>query len=236
MSKINPAPKNPSGSNPLLGPAQALECISAELTKACKVAGRGGGVTITAVSKKHKVETILPALEAGHRTFGENRVQEAMEKWPSLKDKYAGIKLHLIGPLQSNKAKEAVALFDVIETLDRPKLARVIGDEIQKQGRNPVLLVQINTGAEPQKAGILPEDVDRFMGQCQSEYGLTIAGMMCIPPIHEAPAPHFALLHKLANRYGLQTISMGMSADYKIAAKLGASHVRIGSAIFGARG
>ena len=192
-------------------------------------------VEIVAVSKKQPAELVRRALEGGHRLFGENRVQEAKAKWPSLKADFPDLKLHLIGPLQSNKAADAVALFDVIETLDRPKIARVLAEEMRRQGRNPVLLAQVNTGEEPQKAGIAPGDIDGFLGMCRDEYGLRIDGVMCIPPAHEPPAPHFALLKKIADRHTLKIISMGMSADYPIAAQLGATHVRIGSAVFGER-
>jgi len=219
-----------------ISPADNLRAIEAELKSALEEAGRpAGSVMVTAVSKTHETERILPALEAGHRVFGENRVQEAMQKWPALREKYPDVELRLIGPLQSNKAKEAVALFDVIETLDRPKLARVLAEEMKKQGKAPGLLIQINTGEEEQKAGVMPGDADEFIAMCRDEHGLDIKGLMCIPPIDDAPAPHFALLAKIAERNGLPDLSMGMSADYIIAAQLGATHVRIGTGIFGAR-
>ena len=219
-----------------VSPADNLRAIDEELKSALKEAGRSAGsVTVTAVSKTHDAARILPALEAGHRVFGENRVQEAMQKWPALREKHPDIELRLIGPLQSNKAKEAVALFDVIETLDRPKLARVLAEEMKKQGKTPKLLVQINTGAEEQKAGIAPSDADEFIAMCRNEYDLDIKGLMCIPPVDDAPAPHFALMAKIAKRLGLSELSMGMSADYLIASQLGATHVRIGTGIFGAR-
>ncbi len=188
------------------------------------------------MAKKHGADRILPVLEAGHRVFGENRVQEAQEKWPPLRASFPDVELRLIGPLQSNKAKDAVALFDVIETVDRPKIARALAQEIEKQGRAIPLLAQVNTGEEDQKAGIAPKETDAFLAQCRDEFGLTIAGLMCIPPAGADPAPHFALLAKIAARNGLSELSMGMSADYRIAAQLGATHVRIGTGVFGARG
>jgi pyridoxal phosphate enzyme (YggS family) len=172
---------------------------------------------------------------AGHRAFGENRVQEAKSKWPALRARYPDIELHLVGPLQSNKARDAVALFDVIHTVDRPKIAEALADEIAKQGREPRLLVEINSGAEPQKAGVLPEEADRFIAECRNQYGLRIEGLMCIPPIDEAPGIHFALTAEIAKRNGLSLLSMGMTADFRSAIAFGATHVRIGTAIFGER-
>ena len=192
-------------------------------------------VTLVAVSKTFGAEEIEPVLDAGHLVFGENRVQEAKAKWPPLRALYPGLELHLIGPLQSNKAREAVALFDAIHTIDRPKIAGAIAEEMAKQGRGLKLFVEINTGGELQKAGVLPEEADQFLAQCRSEFGLTIAGLMSIPPAEEAPAPHFALLHKIAKRNGLANLSMGMSADFASAISFGATHVRIGTAIFGER-
>lgn len=219
-----------------VSPADNLRAIEEELKSALEEAGRpAGGVTVTAVSKTHDAERILPALEAGHRVFGENRVQEAMQKWPALREKCPDVELRLIGPLQTNKAREAVALFDVIETVDRPKLARVLSEEMKKQGKAPKLLVQINTGEEEQKAGVKPGDADGFIAMCRDEHGLDISGLMCIPPVDDAPAPHFALLAKIAERNGVSDLSMGMSSDYIIAAQLGATHVRVGTGIFGAR-
>jgi len=216
-------------------PANLL-AVKAKLKAALAEAGRPEGVvSITAVSKTHSECNILPLLEAGHRVFGENRVQEAQQKWPALKRRFDGIQLHLIGPLQSNKVKEAVALFDVIETIDRSKLARSIAAEIEKQGRAPALFVQVNTGEESQKAGVAPQQADSFIESCRKEYGLQISGVMCIPPADEPPSPHFALLKKIADRNELSIISMGMSGDYEIAAQLGATQVRVGSAIFGNR-
>lgn len=218
-------------------PVANLARIRAALNAAAAEAGRkGDAISIVAVSKLHGPERILPLLEAGHRVFGENRVQEATAKWPALKERFAGVELHLIGPLQTNKAKEAVALFDVIESLDRPKLARVLAEEMARQARRPRLLIQINTGDEPQKAGVSPGEADAFIAECRDVHGLAIDGLMCIPPAGEAPAPHFALLAKIAARHGLRSLSMGMSGDYRIAAQLGASQVRIGTEIFGERG
>ena len=216
--------------------ATQLAAVRAEIARACKDARRDPAeVTLVAVSKTHQAEQIEPVIAAGQRVFGENRVQEAKAKWPPLKAKHAGIALHLIGPLQSNKAKEAVALFDAIHSVDRPSLAEALGKEIAKQGRSPLLLVEINTGAEAQKAGVLPQDADAFLEKCRAAYGLTISGLMCIPPLSEAPAPHFALTAKIARRNGLKLLSMGMSADFVTAIQLGATHVRVGSAIFGER-
>lgn len=192
-------------------------------------------VTLIAVSKTFPAEAIVPVLDAGQRIFGENRVQEAKAKWPGLRQRYAGIELHLIGPLQSNKAKEAVALFDAIHTVDRPKIAEALAAEIVKQGRKPKLFIEVNTGGEPQKAGVLPEEADAFILKCRERYGLAIEGLMCIPPFDQPPAPHFALLAKIAARNRLEKLSMGMSADYPSAIALGATHVRVGSAIFGER-
>ncbi|WP_436643734.1 YggS family pyridoxal phosphate-dependent enzyme [Microbaculum sp. FT89] len=194
-----------------------------------------GSVTLVAVSKTFGADAIEPVIAAGQRTFGENRVQESQAKWPALKAAYPDIELHLIGPLQTNKVKEAVALFDVIETVDRDKLARALAKEMDAQGKSLRLFVQVNTGAEEQKAGVLPEEAAAFVRRCREEHGLAIEGLMAIPPFDEPPAPHFALLAKLAGEIGLKTISMGMSADYEIAVAHGATHVRVGSAIFGTR-
>lgn len=196
---------------------------------------REGAVTLIAVSKTFFADDIRPVLTAGQRVFGENRVQEAMGKWPDLRTEFSGIELHLIGPLQSNKAKEAVATFDVIHTVDRPKIARALKTEMDKQGRNLPCFVQVNTGEEPQKAGIVPKDVDAFVAECREIVGLDIKGLMCIPPVEDAPGEHFALLEKIAKRNGLNQLSMGMSSDYQVAVGFGATHVRVGSAIFGAR-
>lgn len=213
-----------------------LETVRAEIERACRDAGReSASVTLIAVSKTFGPEHIEPVILAGQRVFGENRVQEAKAKWPALLEKYDGLSLHLIGPLQSNKAKEAVALFDAIHSVDRPSLCAALAKEIDKQKRHPTLFVEINTGAEPQKAGVLPQDADVFLAACRDIYGLTISGLMCIPPHDEAPAPHFALTAKIARRNGLALLSMGMSADFGVAIAMGATHVRVGSAIFGTR-
>ena len=213
-----------------------LEAISRRCAEAAAVSGRDAAdVTLVAVSKTFGPEEILPVLAAGHRVFGENRVQEAQGKWPGLRDEYPDVELHLIGPLQSNKAAEAVALFDVIETLDREKIAKELAKEIAKQGRSPKLFVQVNTGNEPQKAGIDPREAVAFVKWCGEEHGLTISGLMCIPPFDENPGPHFALLRKLAGECGVPLISMGMSGDFETAVEMGATHVRVGSAIFGSR-
>ena len=192
-------------------------------------------VTLIAVSKTFDAEAIEPVIAAGQKVFGENRVQEARAKWPALKAAHPDIELHLIGPLQSNKAKEAVALFDAIHTVDRASLCLALAKEITRQNRRPLLFAEINTGAEPQKAGVLPEEADAFLRACREDYGLEISGLMCIPPIEDAPAPHFALTAKIAQRNRLKLLSMGMSADYAMAVQFGATHVRVGSAIFGPR-
>ena len=213
-----------------------LEHVRAEIARACRDAGRNAAdVELVAVSKTFPAEAIEPVIAAGQRLFGENRVQEAKNKWPALMAATPGIKLHLIGPLQSNKAKEAVALFDAIHSVDRPSLCEALSKEIQKQGRTPLLFAEINTGAEPQKAGVLPQDADAFLTACRATYGLTMSGLMCIPPADEAPGPHVALTAKIAKRNGLKLLSMGMSADFADAIALGATHVRVGSAIFGGR-
>jgi hypothetical protein len=213
-----------------------LEQVRAEIARAACDAGRDpASVTLVAVSKTFAAEQIEPVIAAGQRLFGENRVQEAKAKWPALQVNYPGIALHLIGPLQSNKAKDAVALFDAIHSVDRPSLCEALAKEIDRQSRRPLLFVEINTGAEAQKAGVLPQDADGFLAACRDTYGLAISGLMCIPPLDEPPAPHFALTAKIARRNGLTLLSMGMSADYVTAIELGATHVRVGSAIFGGR-
>jgi PLP dependent protein len=213
-----------------------IAAVRDEIAAACRDAGRDPAtVTLVAVSKTFAAETITPVIAAGQRIFGENRVQEAKAKWPALIAQYPGLELHLIGPLQSNKAREAVALFDAIHSVDRASLAEALAKETAKQGRRPVLFVEINTGAEPQKAGVLPQDADAFIAACRDSYGIEISGLMCIPPHDEAPAPHFALTSKIARRNGLKLLSMGMSADFRTAIAFGATHVRVGSAIFGAR-
>lgn len=196
---------------------------------------REGSVTLVAVSKTFDAAEIRPVLDAGQRVFGENRVQEAQSKWPGLREDYSGIDLHLIGPLQSNKSEDAVALFDVIETVDREKIAAALAGEMKKQNRFPKLYVQVNTGSEPQKAGIEPKEAVAFVERCRTMHGLAIEGLMCIPPADENPGPHFALLEKIAYEAGVEKLSMGMSGDYEAAVGFGATSVRVGSAIFGSR-
>ena len=210
--------------------------VEREIARACRDAGRErSSVTLVAVSKTFGGDAIEPVIRAGQKVFGENRVQEAKSKWPDLMAKHPGLALHLIGPLQSNKAKEAVALFDAIHSLDRTSLCEALAKEIAKQDRHPELFVQLNTGEEPQKAGVAPADADAFIAGCRDVYGLKISGLMCIPPVDEPPAAHFALTAKIAARNGLPLLSMGMSADFETAIQLGATHVRVGSAIFGKR-
>ena len=214
----------------------ALVAVEQEIARACVEARRERtDVTLIAVSKTFGAEAISPVIAAGQRVFGENRVQEAKAKWPGLMSAYPGLALHLIGPLQSNKAKEAVALFDAIHSVDRPSICQALAKEIDSQNKRPELFVQINTGEEPQKAGIAPGEADAFILSCRENYGLAITGLMCIPPVSDAPAPHFALTAKIAARNGLKNLSMGMSADFAIAIQFGATHVRVGSAIFGHR-
>ena len=228
------APENTSAVTPH-SPNAPLE-VEKEIARACSEAGRErASVTLIAVSKTFAADVITPVIESGQRVFGENRVQEAKAKWPALMAAYADITLHLIGPLQSNKAKEAVALFHAIHSIDRPSICQALAKEIESQKRHPELFVQINTGEEPQKAGVAPREADAFIARCRETYGLSISGLMCIPPVNEAPAPHFALTAKIAARNGLAKLSMGMSADFATAIKFGATHVRVGSAIFGHR-
>jgi pyridoxal phosphate enzyme (YggS family) len=216
--------------------ADRLAEVRRKMAQACAEAGRAPAeVTLVAVSKTFDAEAIGPVIAAGQRVFGENRVQEAKAKWPPLRERHADLALHLIGPLQSNKAREAVALFDALHTVDRASLCAALAKEIDRQGKAPLLLVEINTGAEPQKAGVLPEAADAFLRDCRETYGLAVAGLMCIPPVAEPPAPHFALTAKIAARNGLKLLSMGMSADFETAIRFGATHVRVGSAIFGER-
>jgi pyridoxal phosphate enzyme (YggS family) len=213
-----------------------LAAVRAEIARACRDAGRDpAAVTLVAISKTFNVEAIEPVIAAGQRVFGENRVQEAKAKWPPLIARHAGLELHLVGTLQSNKAREAVALFDAIHALDRPSLAEALAKEIARQARHPLLFAEINTGGEPQKGGVPPQEADAFLASCRDNYGLTISGLMCIPPVDEAPAPHFALTSRIAKRNGLKLLSMGMSADFPAAIAFGATHVRVGTAIFGAR-
>jgi pyridoxal phosphate enzyme (YggS family) len=216
--------------------ADNLDDIRKRIAAAEKAAGRpAGSARLIAVSKTFEADAIRPVIAAGQRAFGENRMQEAKAKWPALKVKFAEIELHLIGPLQSNKATEAVALFDAIHTIDRDKIAGTIAAEMRRQGRTLRLLVQVNTGGEPQKAGIAPEETDAFVARCRETHGLAIDGLMCIPPVDAVVAPHFALLAKIAKRLGLRSLSMGMSGDFETAITMGATDVRVGSAIFGER-
>ncbi|MCW5726329.1 YggS family pyridoxal phosphate-dependent enzyme [Parvibaculum sp.] len=216
--------------------ANRLAAIRSRIADAAREAGRAAQeVTLVAVSKTFDAETIVPLIGAGQRVFGENRVQEAAAKWPALKERYADIELHLIGPLQTNKLDDALQLFDVFHTLDREKLAVALVKARDKGAVLPRLFVQVNTGDEPQKAGVAPADTDAFLARCRDEWQLDVQGLMCIPPLDEEPALHFALLEKLARRNGLTKLSMGMSGDFEKAIALGATHVRVGSALFGAR-
>ncbi len=227
-------PENPSSITRSL--PSALASVENEILRACNEARRDrASVTLIAVSKTFDAEAIVPVIQVGQRVFGENRVQEAKAKWPGLISAYPDVNLHLIGPLQSNKAKEAVALFDAIHSVDRPSICEALAKEIVSQKRRPELFVQLNTGEEPQKAGVAPAEADAFIVSCREKYGLQISGLMCIPPVDQAPAPHFALTAKIAARNGLTKLSMGMSADFAIAIQFGATHVRVGTAIFGTR-
>jgi PLP dependent protein len=212
-----------------------LRGVCARIAAAARTVGRDpADVSLVAVSKAQADARVLAALEAGQRVFGENYVQEAKARWPALRAAYPDVRLHMIGPIQTNKARDVVALFDVIETVDRPKLARVLATEMARQGRRPACFVQVNTGEEPQKAGVLPADADAFMEECRG-LGLPVVGLMAIPPESEEPSLHFALLAEIAGRNRLEQLSMGMSADYEVAVQFGATHVRVGSAIFGER-
>ena len=222
---------------PTIDSAARLFAIRQEIERACRDAKRDpASVTLVAISKTFEAGAIEPVIGAGQQVFGENRVQEAKAKWPALKARHGGIELHLVGPLQSNKARDAVALFDAIHSVDRPSLCEALAEEIARQNRRPLLFVEINTGEEPQKAGVLPQETDAFLKCCREDYGLMVSGLMCIPPVDEPPGPHFALTAKIARRNGLALLSMGMSADFAAAIQLGATHVRIGTAIFGERG
>lgn len=213
-----------------------LDEIRTRMRAALEQAGRKpDAATLIAVAKTHPADAVVEALAAGQRTFGENRVQEAMAKYPALRATHPDLDLHLIGPLQTNKVKEAVATFDAIHTVDRPKLAAALAAEFARSGKRPRLFVQVNTGAEPQKAGVLPDQADAFIDECRNLHKLTIDGLTCIPPVADVPAPHFALLGQIAKRNGIASLSMGMSEDFETALALGATHVRVGSAIFGAR-
>jgi len=216
--------------------AAALEAVQQQIAQACREASRApGSVTLIAVSKTFAADVIAPVIAAGQKVFGENRVQEAKAKWPALKAQHGDLELHMIGPLQSNKARDALMLFDAIHSVDRASLCAALAKEVARLGRCPTLFVEVNTGSEAQKAGVLPRDVDAFVAACRTTYDLPIAGLMCIPPVAEPPAPHFALTAKIAARNGLKLLSMGMSADFVLAVRFGATHVRVGSAIFGAR-
>jgi PLP dependent protein len=219
-----------------MNPSDGLHEVRGQIARACRDAGRDPAkVTLVAVSKTHGAEAIEPVITAGQRVFGENRVQEAKAKWPPLMARHAGLELHLVGTLQSNKAREAVSLFDAIHSVDRDSLAAALGKEIVRQERKPLLFVELNTGEEPQKGGVLPAQADAFLDACRDRHGLTISGLMCVPPLNEPPGPHFALTAKIARRNGLSLLSMGMSGDFADAIALGATHVRVGTAIFGAR-
>ncbi len=214
----------------------ALAEIQERVNDAAEKAGRNAGdITLIAVSKVQPLERVQAVLEAGHRIFGENRVQEAAGKWPAFRETYPDVKLHLLGPLQTNKLNQALELFDAIHSLDREKLARKLANAVQARGSCPELFIQVNTGEEPQKAGVLPNDLDSFIKTCREELDLPIRGLMCIPPVEEEPSLHFALLRKMAARNGITGLSMGMSADFERAIALGATHIRVGSAIFGER-
>lgn len=213
-----------------------IEAVRAEIARACRDAGReADSVTLVAVAKTYGPDAVELVIGAGQRIFGENRVQEAKEKWPPLRARHGGLELHLVGPLQSNKARDAVALFDAIHSVDRDSLAAALAKEIARQGRRPLLFAEVNIGAEPQKAGAAPQEMDAFLAACRDRHGLAISGLMCIPPEGEAPAPYFALTAKIARRNGLKLLSMGMSADFPTAIAFGATHIRVGTAIFGAR-
>jgi pyridoxal phosphate enzyme (YggS family) len=218
---------------PALQTSPALRAVLDRIAKAAREAGRDpAAIDLVAVTKLQPWLSIEPVLAAGQRRFGENRVQEGQARWAARRE---GLELRLIGPLQTNKARDAIALFDVIETLDRPRLARVLADEVQRLGRAPRLYVEVNTGEEPQKAGVVPTEADAFIADCRGEFGLTIEGLMCVPPLDEEPAMHFALLAKIAGRNGIAKLSMGMSADFETAIRFGATSVRVGTALFGSR-
>ena len=217
--------------------AANLAAVRRRIEAAAGAAGRPpDSVTLVAVSKTHPAASVREALATGHRTFGENRVQEALAKYPQLRAEFPDLALHLIGPLQTNKVRDAVAAFDVIESVDRPRLAQALANEMERAGRYPPCLIEVNTGEELQKAGVMPAEADRFIDECRTRLGLPIIGLMCVPPLDEEPVPHFALLREIARRHRLEILSMGMSADFEKAIRFGATHVRIGTAIFGARG
>ena len=234
MANVSPAPR---ADDPLaVDVAANLAAITAEVQAAACAAGRDAReITLIAVSKGHDARRIVPALAAGHPVFGENRVQEAREKWQALKARWPDAALHLIGALQTNKVRDAVAIADAIHAIDRPRLAAALAREMERQGRRPDCFIQVNTGAEPQKAGVLPDGLEALVAECRDDLMLPVRGLMCIPPAAEDPAPHFALLRALAARHGFDCLSMGMSADYRTAIAAGATHVRVGTAIFGNR-
>jgi pyridoxal phosphate enzyme (YggS family) len=216
--------------------ATNLASVRERIAAAARLAGRDpASVSLVAVSKTHPAAAVREACLAGHRLFGENRVQEAQAKYPALREAYPDLALHLIGPLQTNKVRDAVALFDVIETVDRPHLAEVLAREFHRSGRRRTCFIEVNTGEEPQKSGVMPAEADQFIALCRDRLLLPIVGLMCIPPLDEEPSLHFALLREIARRNGLKSLSMGMSADYETAIRFGATHVRVGTAIFGAR-
>jgi PLP dependent protein len=216
--------------------ADRLAAVRGRIAAAAQACGRpADSVALVAVSKTQPAAAVRAALAAGHRLFGENRVQEAEAKYPALRESFPDLSLHLIGPLQTNKVKDAVALFDAIETVDRPRLAIALAREMERSGRRPPCLIEVNTGEEPQKSGVLPAAADDFVIDCRDRLQLPIVGLMCVPPLADEPSPHFALLREIARRTGLATLSMGMSADFEIAIRFGATHVRVGTAIFGAR-
>ena len=230
-------PRRAMDTDPIENAAARLTAVEDCIAGAAQAAGRdAGAITLIAVSKTFGPQAIEPVLAAGHRVFGENRVQEASGKWPALKTSYPDCDLHLVGALQSNKTADAVALFDAIHSLDRDKLARELAKAIDHQGRSPELFIQVNTGEEPQKAGVGPKEAGDFLARCRGEHGLAVSGLMCIPPFDEAPGPHFALLQKLAGELDLPNLSMGMSGDFETAIAFGATHIRVGTAIFGSRG
>ena len=227
-------PSSPASVPPSI--AERVAEVRARIAAACRAAGRDpASVVLTAVSKTQTPEAIDAILETGQRVFGENRVQEAEGKWPELKSAFPGVSLHLIGPLQRNKVRRAVRLFEVIETIDRADLARAVAEAGRQEGATPDVFVQVNTGEERQKAGVFPEETDALVAACRDEFGLRVRGLMCIPPVDEEPSLHFALLREIARRNGLGELSMGMSADFAVAIRFGATHVRVGTAIFGAR-
>jgi pyridoxal phosphate enzyme (YggS family) len=228
------APQNGDDAAPDV--AGRLAAVRAHIDEVAAAAGRdGAAVTLVAVSKMQPAERVAAAISAGHRVFGENRVQEAAAKYPGLKESCPDLSLHLIGPLQTNKARDAVRLFDVIESLDRPKLARALAKEMAREGRRPICFIQVNTGEEPQKTGVFPAETDDLIALARDELELPVEGLMCIPPIDEEPALHFALLREIARRNGLPLLSMGMTADFETAIRFGATHVRIGTGVFGPR-